>query len=152
MSHLPLRHHPKMKTSNMKVTEELFYTGQYKVDLVPKHHVMMSWMWTVGKKVQLCAVSTLLVCVEVKTSCFSCCDPRVCRLVGTKISCWQERKFLPLLEFWTLDFQPLVTLLTELFEGGAWNGFCGTLYSYAPHNDISVNDRLHTRWWSHNII
>ena len=151
MSHLPLRHHPKMKTLNMKVMEELSYTGQYKVDLLPKHHVMMSWTWTVGKKVQLCAVSTLLVCGG-ENLCFSCCDPRVYRLVGTKISCWQGQKFLPLLEFWTLDFQPLVTLLTELIEGGAWNGFCGTLYRCAPHNDISVNDGPHIRWWPHNFI
>jgi len=25
-------------------------------------------------------------------------------------------------------------------------------YSYAPHNDVSVNDGPHTRRWSHNII
>jgi hypothetical protein len=51
-----------MKTLNMKVIEELFYTGQYEVDRVPKHHVMISWMWTGGMKVQLCALWTLLVC------------------------------------------------------------------------------------------
>jgi len=31
-----------MKTLYMKVMEELFYTGQHKMDLVPKHHVVMS--------------------------------------------------------------------------------------------------------------
>ena len=27
-----------------------------------------------------------------------------------------------------------------------------TLYCHATHNDISVNNGLHIRWWSHNII
>jgi len=26
-----------------------------------------------------------------------------------------------------------------------------TIYSHAPHNDVSVNDGQHIRWWSHNI-
>jgi len=26
------------------------------------------------------------------------------------------------------------------------------MYSYAPHNDILVNDGLHIRQWSHKII
>jgi hypothetical protein len=30
--------------------------------------------------------------------------------------------------------------------------FQGTKYRYAPHNDVSVNDRPHIRRWSHNII
>jgi hypothetical protein len=27
-----------------------------------------------------------------------------------------------------------------------------SVYSYAPHNDVSVNDQQHIRRWSHNII
>jgi len=26
------------------------------------------------------------------------------------------------------------------------------IHRYAPHNDVSVNDRLHIRQWSHKII
>ena len=26
------------------------------------------------------------------------------------------------------------------------------VYRYAPHNDVSVNDELHMRQWSHKII
>jgi hypothetical protein len=32
------------------------------------------------------------------------------------------------------------------------NRMVAILYSVAPHNDISVNDRLHMRRWSHKII
>jgi hypothetical protein len=38
--YLYLRHHPKMKSSNMKEMEELFYEDQYTLDPIPKHHVM----------------------------------------------------------------------------------------------------------------
>jgi len=30
--------------------------------------------------------------------------------------------------------------------------FYVAVYSHVPHNDVSVNDRLHTRRWSHKII
>jgi len=26
------------------------------------------------------------------------------------------------------------------------------VHRYAPHNDVSVNDGPHIRWWSHNIL
>ena len=29
---------------------------------------------------------------------------------------------------------------------------CSRVHVHAPHNDDSVNDGPHTRWWSHNII
>ena len=35
---------------------------------------------------------------------------------------------------------------------GRVRGISQTKYSYAPHNDVSVNDGPHIRRWSHNII
>jgi hypothetical protein len=45
--------------------------------------------------------------------------------------------------------QILPFMLKNMVETG---GPQMTIYKYAPHNELSVKDGPHIRWWSHKII
>jgi len=64
----------------------------------------------------------------------------------------------------TQRIQPHATRTVMKYWSRSWESFAEkkldhpskgakleTIYSHAPHNDVSVNDGQHIRWWSHNI-
>jgi hypothetical protein len=54
--------------------------------------------------------------------------------------------------FYSISSRPMIRRLSHLLRIlELRHGFL-CMYSYAPHNDVSVNDGSHIRQWPHNII